>query len=316
MKKICFFLSAGNMKVSNGAFLELTDSLDKEKFKPYVILPFNAGIVSELEARNIDFRIIDYRWWMHERGESFKSRVKKSIINFLALPRVCRQIIKWQCDLIYTNTIVINMGLMSSIILRKPHIFHVHEFGFEDHGLKFDFGKRISLWFANVFTRNFIFVSNALADGYVNFITTRKSRVVYQSVALSKKTPANNNSKRYSLQCVIIGRITQGKGQEDAIEAISILLQQEVDCGLWIVGEGEAFYKEYLKKNIVRRNMQNNIIFCGWHENPLAFMKQADIVLVCSRQEAFGRVTVEAMLAGKPVIGSRSGGTKEIIKDE
>ena len=40
-----------------------------------------------------------------------------------------------------------------------------------------------------------------------------------------------------------------------------------------------------------------------------------DVELVCSRAEAFGRVTVEAMLGGIPVIGSNTGGTPELIQD-
>jgi len=39
----------------------------------------------------------------------------------------------------------------------------------------------------------------------------------------------------------------------------------------------------------------------------------ADAVLVCSRNEAWGRVAAEAMISEKPVIGYNSGGTKEII---
>ena len=41
----------------------------------------------------------------------------------------------------------------------------------------------------------------------------------------------------------------------------------------------------------------------------------ADVVLMCSRREAFGRVTVEGMKLGKPVIGTRSGGTPEIVQE-
>ena len=38
-------------------------------------------------------------------------------------------------------------------------------------------------------------------------------------------------------------------------------------------------------------------------------------MLVCSKYEAFGRVTVEAMMAGCLVIGANSGGTIELIED-
>ena len=44
--------------------------------------------------------------------------------------------------------------------------------------------------------------------------------------------------------------------------------------------------------------------------------KKIDVELVCSRAEAFGRSTVEAMLGGIPVIGCNSGGTPELVKDE
>jgi glycosyltransferase involved in cell wall biosynthesis len=44
-------------------------------------------------------------------------------------------------------------------------------------------------------------------------------------------------------------------------------------------------------------------------------MQQADVLLLCSRCEAFARVVVEAMKAGKPVVGTRSGGTVEQIQE-
>ena len=44
-------------------------------------------------------------------------------------------------------------------------------------------------------------------------------------------------------------------------------------------------------------------------------IEQADIGLTCSRNEAFGRTTVEALLMGKPVIGTNTGGTVDLISD-
>ena len=41
-----------------------------------------------------------------------------------------------------------------------------------------------------------------------------------------------------------------------------------------------------------------------------------DLELVCSQNEAFGRVTVEAMMNMNPVIGADRGATKELIRDK
>jgi glycosyltransferase involved in cell wall biosynthesis len=42
-------------------------------------------------------------------------------------------------------------------------------------------------------------------------------------------------------------------------------------------------------------------------------MAASDALLMCSRNEAFGMVTVEALQAGLPVIGYKLGGTAEIL---
>jgi glycosyltransferase involved in cell wall biosynthesis len=53
----------------------------------------------------------------------------------------------------------------------------------------------------------------------------------------------------------------------------------------------------------------------NWVRDPTPYIRAADVLLMCSRMEAFGNVTVETMQLGRPVIGARSGGTKELIRD-
>jgi glycosyltransferase involved in cell wall biosynthesis len=50
-------------------------------------------------------------------------------------------------------------------------------------------------------------------------------------------------------------------------------------------------------------------------EDVVAEIDKAHAALMCSRSEAFGRVTVEYLRRGRPVIGTRSGGTPELIDD-
>jgi glycosyltransferase involved in cell wall biosynthesis len=59
----------------------------------------------------------------------------------------------------------------------------------------------------------------------------------------------------------------------------------------------------------------DGVRFIGYLDDPTPYYCHADVALMCSSDEAFGRVTVEAMKLGLPVIGIDSGGTNEIIVD-
>jgi len=66
---------------------------------------------------------------------------------------------------------------------------------------------------------------------------------------------------------------------------------------------------------VLHYKLTNNVKFIGYVDDPSPFVRKADIALMCSRFEAFGRVTIEAMKLGKPVIGAKSGGTTELIRN-
>ena len=51
----------------------------------------------------------------------------------------------------------------------------------------------------------------------------------------------------------------------------------------------------------------------GFVKDMAPLLRRAHALLNCSRNEAMGRITVEAMASGLPVIGHNSGGTPELI---
>jgi hypothetical protein len=61
--------------------------------------------------------------------------------------------------------------------------------------------------------------------------------------------------------------------------------------------------------------VKDNIIFTGYSRNVFDLMALCDIVVLASRQEAFGRVGVEAMLLNKPVVFANTGGISEYQLD-
>jgi len=80
-------------------------------------------------------------------------------------------------------------------------------------------------------------------------------------------------------------------------------------CG----GDEDKQYRNYLNTLIINLDLDEQVSFKGFIDKPFEMYKMADAVLVCSRNEAWGRVAAEAMISEKPVIGYNSGGTKEII---
>jgi glycosyltransferase involved in cell wall biosynthesis len=81
------------------------------------------------------------------------------------------------------------------------------------------------------------------------------------------------------------------------------------------VGGGDRNYHNFLHTLVRENHLETRIRFWGQVENALPYIHQADVLLLCSRCEAFARVVIEAMKAGKPIIGAASGGTLEQIKD-
>jgi glycosyltransferase involved in cell wall biosynthesis len=82
-------------------------------------------------------------------------------------------------------------------------------------------------------------------------------------------------------------------------------------CG----GDEDKAYRKYLNELVMKLDLVESVMFMGFVEKPTDMYKISDAVLVCSRNEAWGRVSAEAMIHGKPVIGYKSGGTQEIITD-
>ncbi len=83
---------------------------------------------------------------------------------------------------------------------------------------------------------------------------------------------------------------------------------------LSLVGEGT---EEQVLKNLAKEIGISDIVhFEGYSSEPEKFYKAADISFMTSKSEAFGLVTVEAMLSGALVIGADCAGTKDIIEDK
>lgn len=110
-------------------------------------------------------------------------------------------------------------------------------------------------------------------------------------------------------------RITRWKGQEDFLQVMAGLVVAGHDVHGLIVGEAHPRRREFLAELQQRcRNLglEQRITFTGHRGDLKEIMAVSDIVMSLSREpEAFGRVTLEALSLGRPVIAYDHGGVHE-----
>lgn len=109
--------------------------------------------------------------------------------------------------------------------------------------------------------------------------------------------------------CLFVGRLVPGKGIEELLEVST----KTPGIKFLIVGDGP------LKTEVIKKQTQANLIFAGKVDNnklPI-YYNAADMLIVPStHEEGFGRVILEALSCGLPVIASNRGGIREALSEK
>jgi glycosyltransferase involved in cell wall biosynthesis len=118
----------------------------------------------------------------------------------------------------------------------------------------------------------------------------------------------------------MVGNFYRYKGQMVVLQALRSVVEEHPDVVCLFVGKvprGEEQYREELDTYVREHRLEANVRFVGYRENVAEILAIVDLVVSASTiPEAFGRVVVEGMAAGKPVIGPDAGGVAEIIVPE
>lgn len=110
-------------------------------------------------------------------------------------------------------------------------------------------------------------------------------------------------------------RVTRWKGQEDLVELMARLRDAAPDVHGLVVGdikEGKDRFLDELKAKAAEAGVLDRLTFTGHRGDLREIMAISDVVLSLSREpEAFGRVSLEALSLGRPVLGYDHGGVGE-----
>ena len=228
-------------------------------------------------------------------------------------------------DLLYSNTAkAAVVTAAAAVVLGKPFLVHLHDVIDAEH---FGCLNRWLLVTAANLAKGVVANSEATAKAYrdaggrnANLVVVpngfREERFQVDVESLSREIRASMAVRDGAL-VGLFGRISPWKGQQILIEA----LPQLPEVSAVIVGEAlftdeDRQYKRELVDLAGSLGVRDRVHFAGFQRDVLPFFRAVDLVVHCSTSaEPFGRVIVEALLAGRPVIATRLGGPAEIIED-
>ena len=316
---VCLVSHTANSGGAERSLLDLVEALAGRGVDCRVISPEHGDLTDQLDARGVPYAVSYFRPWCWAAGMPWWERVlKRPVAHVLHAVRLARVIRGWSCDVVLTNTLTVCEGAIAARLLGIPHITYVKEFGDAGYGLRFELGVRLSMRVLSMLSARIAFVSRALAAHFEKEVPSARSRIVYNAVlvpaVLTRDRPERLDTDA-PLRCVLVSSILSAKGQTDAVLAAHELRLRGIDVALTIVGGGSKQEMTRLETLVSTLGLSERVRIAGHVPDPSPYFVESDVALMCSRREAFGRVTVEAMKLGCPVIGARGGGTPELVRE-
>ena len=112
----------------------------------------------------------------------------------------------------------------------------------------------------------------------------------------------------------IIGSINSRKAHDRIFSIFPNLYDQNSNIKLFVIGDCSNSPEDIAYMEQLPNRDHVGIEWLGFRADAPELMKSIDILVIPSRYEGMGQVTVEAMASGKPVVGANSGGIPEVVE--
>ncbi len=283
-------------------------------YRVIVTIPADLGLRDPLVALGVEVLVVPHAWWVRQ-APATHADVHRSLMGISRFRAILRDN---HVDVVVSNTSTCPWAAFAASLNGIPHVWYIREFGAEDHGFHFYLGSSATYRAIGMLSSSIIANSEAVAE-HVAARTggARKVSVSYPVVEPTgpSRDPVAGRADGSPVRLVMVGMVTPSKGQLDAASALSRLMcEGQHDLELVLVGGADRAYKKRIIEMLRDSKVPlERVEFAGFQNDPAPWLRDADIYIMASRCEAFGRVTVEAMACGLPVIGSRSGGTPDLV---
>jgi D-inositol-3-phosphate glycosyltransferase len=302
---LCSSFSWGGLEINN---LRLCSWLQQRGHQPILICPAKSRLSQEATVHNIGIVEFDHRSKHLAFGAAFRlSRILQQLeIRTLIIGHYRQHYSGIWTKVFARKKLRVVYWQQMQVVLNRKDFYHAFFF------------RQLDAWITPLnFLKQQLLANTVLKESRIHVIPlgVELSRFVGASL---KKLEARSlvQIRPEEFLVGIVGRLDKQKGQETLLRAIKVLKDKGIPVKGILIGEesyGHEGYLAFLQALTKELQIEKEIYFRSFMKDVAIAFACLDIFVMASLSEPIGMVTVEAMAAGIPVIGTNSGGTPELL---
>lgn len=288
---------------SSTSLIDIATHLDPLRYRPIVMCPVEGDLPERLREAGVPVVISGMHRPTREELHRF---VPEAFMHW-------RWLRAQRIDLVHGNTSASRRSIVQATVSAGiPYVQHVRNV---IKNPRSSYGYQVA--------DRIVCNSDATAAVFKEESTLKgKTVTIYNAVDLSQYE-ADGDTRRAELgiepsRPVIgfVGQIVPRKGVLTLITAMASIVERVPEALLVVVGcppPDETGYEEECRHLTEALRLESHVRFMGYRRDVPAFMRTFDVFALPTRSEPFGKVVIEAMAGGAPVVATRVGGIPEIV---